>query len=101
MKIKSEAPSGICLCCRTVSTCTYTKDPRTPVLECEEFEGDEPARLPAAAKAVLRPHDPESGSGGRRKDPGGSRGLCDSCEGREACTFTKPEGGVWHCEEYR
>ncbi len=29
------------------------------------------------------------------------RGLCSICEGREACTFVKPEGGVWHCEEYR
>jgi hypothetical protein len=29
------------------------------------------------------------------------RGLCSICEGREVCAFPKPEGGVWHCEEYR
>jgi len=28
-------------------------------------------------------------------------GLCSICENRPACAFPKPEGGVWHCEEYR
>jgi len=35
------------------------------------------------------------------KDPGAYMGLCKSCANRETCTFPKPEGGVWHCEEYR
>ena len=29
------------------------------------------------------------------------RGLCSNCEERRSCAFPKPEGGVWHCEEYR
>ena len=29
------------------------------------------------------------------------RGLCSLCENRTTCTYPKPEGGVWHCEEYR
>jgi (2Fe-2S) ferredoxin/predicted RNA-binding Zn-ribbon protein involved in translation (DUF1610 family) len=28
------------------------------------------------------------------------RGLCLNCAKREFCTFPKPEGGVWHCDEY-
>lgn len=28
------------------------------------------------------------------------RGLCMTCEKRETCTFPKPEGGVFHCEEF-
>ena len=28
------------------------------------------------------------------------KGLCQTCEYRETCTYPKPEGGVWHCEEY-
>jgi hypothetical protein len=28
-------------------------------------------------------------------------GLCSTCENSETCTFQKPEGGVWHCEEYK
>jgi hypothetical protein len=29
------------------------------------------------------------------------RGLCINCDVRETCTFPKPEGGVWFCEEYQ
>jgi NADH-quinone oxidoreductase subunit E len=28
------------------------------------------------------------------------KGLCLNCANRETCTFPKPEGGVWHCDEY-
>jgi hypothetical protein len=24
-----------------------------------------------------------------------------NCETRETCTYSKPEEGIWHCEEYR
>ncbi len=27
-------------------------------------------------------------------------GLCVNCEHRRTCTYPKPEGGVWHCEDY-
>lgn len=29
------------------------------------------------------------------------QGLCVNCDVRETCTFSKPEGGVWYCEEYQ
>lgn len=29
------------------------------------------------------------------------KGLCVNCENRHTCEFVKPDGGVWHCEEYR
>jgi hypothetical protein len=28
-------------------------------------------------------------------------GLCRNCENRRTCAFPKPEGGIWHCEEYQ
>jgi hypothetical protein len=28
------------------------------------------------------------------------KGLCINCEHRESCLLPKPDGGVWHCEEY-
>ncbi|MEI9476493.1 MAG: hypothetical protein WCO26_07950 [Deltaproteobacteria bacterium] len=34
-------------------------------------------------------------------DVGKHRGLCTICEDHGVCTYPKPEGGVWHCEEYR
>ena len=27
-------------------------------------------------------------------------GLCATCDNRNTCTFPKPPGGVWHCEEF-
>jgi hypothetical protein len=32
--------------------------------------------------------------------PGGLRGLCVSCDLRFGCTYPKPPGGVWNCDEY-
>jgi hypothetical protein len=29
------------------------------------------------------------------------QGLCVNCDVRETCTFSRPEGGVWYCEEYQ
>jgi len=28
------------------------------------------------------------------------KGLCVNCAKRETCTISKPEGGIWRCEEY-
>jgi hypothetical protein len=28
------------------------------------------------------------------------KGLCATCESFPTCAFTKPDGGIWHCEEY-
>jgi hypothetical protein len=42
----------------------------------------------------------------RKNDPSRKRnerprlGLCASCAIYERCTLPKPEGYVWHCEEY-
>jgi len=29
------------------------------------------------------------------------KGLCMNCDNRFECQLPRPEGGVWHCEEYR
>jgi (2Fe-2S) ferredoxin len=29
------------------------------------------------------------------------KGICINCENRHTCKFIRPDGGVWHCEEYR
>ena len=34
------------------------------------------------------------------RDEGSVRGLCATCARRSRCEFPRPEGGVWHCEEY-
>jgi hypothetical protein len=27
------------------------------------------------------------------------KGLCVQCARRDSCTYPKPAGGVWHCDE--
>jgi len=58
----------------------------------------QPKRTPEARTA------PDNGDGLARQqhnDCGPFLGLCVNCEDRETCVYPKPDGGVWHCEEYR
>ena len=34
------------------------------------------------------------------EQPDQLKGLCVNCEHRLTCTYRRPIGGVWHCEEY-
>lgn len=93
--------SGLCLCCLCSSVCTYPRDPGRPVLQCEEFEG---ISMPEnkTMGCVVPPHVyhiSESALGPQNLSA--IRGLCASCDGLNTCAYPKPEGGVWHCEEFR
>jgi len=89
-------PSGLCLTCRHGESCMYTKDSRRPVLQCEEFEFCEsPASTRAVTREERRPNAREEAA-----VPAGLKGLCVNCDNRNHCEYSKPEGGVWHCEEY-
>jgi hypothetical protein len=88
----------LCSSCRHASTCTFPRDPKRPSIYCEEFEietappgktaKDQRSRLTEAAAA-------------KAKASTTLTGLCSDCENNQTCAFPKPEGGVWHCEEYR
>ena len=91
--------SGLCMSCRNAPTCTFLRDPKTPVLQCDEFHGFESPSRRSKNSPRKRIMDFKSNPG--KKGPGSYKGLCSICEGRETCTYPKPEGGVWHCEEYR
>ncbi len=88
---------GLCRDCMQAAECTFPRDPAQPVRECEEF---------APAPSVVRRGAPlvtverifsatqEPGDG-----TGEPRGLCLQCRNRMTCTFPKPPGGVWQCDE--
>jgi hypothetical protein len=61
-------------------------------------ERHEPVRESDSRKGAARKSE-------SRELPAGSdrihRGLCLNCDVRNTCTFPKPEGGVWFCEEYQ
>jgi hypothetical protein len=90
-----QEQTGLCSCCKSFQTCTFPRDPQRPILQCEEFDGILPSRL----KMVPPGKTVDTFSAKNEPDP--YRGLCGLCENRETCTYPKPEGGVWHCEEYQ
>jgi hypothetical protein len=79
--------------------CTFPSDRRRPVFDCEGFETEAPEPVQFSGSDVMsagpRPDaDPEGDALARYK------GLCGNCESRDGCMYPRPEGGVWHCEEY-
>jgi len=103
--VSSETPQygGLCSTCKNVSTCTYPRDPERPIFYCCEHEGYEECEG-SVSLALLRTgkvfsDQPESMV--VNVDSTSFKGLCRNCQNRDTCTFPKPEGGVWHCEEYR
>jgi len=86
---------GLCMTCVHSSTCAFPRRKDQPVLSCEEFDDreDVPAE-PVGADDVL------GGEAEGREESPEYLGLCATCENRETCTFPKPEGGIWQCEEF-
>lgn len=81
----------LCSTCSHTESCGNRSTPGRPIFFCEMFEVF--ASPPAATAAAREP--------AARLDAGEYKGLCQNCESRNTCIFPKPEGGIWHCEEYR
>ena len=89
---------GLCSNCRNASTCTFPRDPDKPAFYCEEFEIETTISTISYEKVQLL----ATGTVATRdKDSTKFNGLCSDCENHQTCTFPKPEGGIWHCEEYQ
>ena len=89
---------GLCSTCKNASFCAFPRDPDKPVFYCEEFEIEK-----AAATRTIRKERPQATESCVTEGKGSSEfiGLCNDCENRQTCVFPRPEGGVWHCEEYQ
>ncbi len=86
---------GLCVTCNNADHCVYRKRRGTDAIYCETFDGYAPANghggKTALAAVVMTPDTAESEE---------FKGLCVNCLHRDACKLPRPEGGVWHCEEY-
>lgn len=87
---------GLCMNCANAGTCMFAAKAECPVIECEEFhcEGD----CSQEKKTLRAPSAAEASSSGAPKEV---EGLCANCDNHGTCTYAKPPGGVWHCQEYR
>jgi hypothetical protein len=94
---RADAPRpyrDLCSTCNHAKACGGRSTPEHPIFFCEEFEAFVPAMSPESAPAApARPTEGHIASA--------HTGLCMNCDNAETCTSPKPEGGVWHCEEYR
>lgn len=89
---------GLCCTCKNAADCAFPGCSEKAVMHCEQFDDREasPARAVVEEKSPIR--DSYSAADGPTSQ---FNGLCGDCENCEDCGFPKPEGGVWHCEEYR
>ena len=86
---------GLCVTCNNAKDCVYRKRRGTDAICCEMFDG---YALPGAVRgkgvAPVIVTAPDMALSGKFK------GLCVNCAHRDDCKLPRPEGGVWHCEEY-
>jgi hypothetical protein len=101
ISLDAKKNQGLCLCCQSALTCVYNRNLERPILQCEEFDGIIPLSF-ETSPPIKNPstHLQETPS---LPDDALQQlsGLCMNCEERATCTYPKPEGGVWHCDEYR
>jgi hypothetical protein len=91
-KEREQTRPDLCVTCNNSATCMYLKNKKSPIYECEEFDGY--AVPPTESMPFLSPKVEKAGNAE-------FKGLCVNCESRETCTFPKSEGGIWHCEDYK
>lgn len=91
---KPEEYCGLCSTCNHASECINAKRATEPILFCEMFDD-------YVKPGQVNKSQTQAGSIPTEKEPGRLKGLCVNCEERHTCKFPKPDGGVWHCEEYR
>lgn len=91
--------SGLCSSCINASNCTYPRSASRPVAQCAEFQGFPNRKKDNSIKNISKSNNP--GIHCKKENPNINLGLCRNCEIRNTCKFPKPEGGIWHCEEYR
>lgn len=100
---ETRGRQGLCTFCDVAPNCALIEASGMPVLECEEFrvivQPQGSAVQESGALEAKAPENPRS----ERVDHTGWRekGLCGNCAIYDTCPFSKDEGGIWHCEEYR
>ena len=86
---------GLCATCNNAADCVYRKRRGTDAIECEMFDGYARPNGGNGKGMATIATTPEMAKSTEFK------GLCVNCEDRDTCKLPRPEGGVWHCEEYK
>jgi len=93
--------NDLCTTCNSAETCLSLNTKIRPVWFCEQFDDYIP---PKVVKNTTK-NDQHKTLNNRalesEQNPRQFKGLCINCECRNECKIRIPNGGVWHCEEYR
>jgi hypothetical protein len=92
--LNANATQGVCSVCKFGSACNFESGAVRVILQCEQFE---PA-FPAQKSRPMRTQSRAMPANGEHADD--CAGICTNCGNRETCTYPKPEGGIWRCEDY-
>lgn len=100
---ETRGRQGLCTFCYVAPGCALIKASGMPVSECEEFRATDQPQGRAGHEDNVRDARPTDKHSTERKDHTNwsQKGLCGNCAIYETCPFSKDEGGIWHCEEYR
>ncbi|NIO55914.1 MAG: hypothetical protein GTN72_07165 [Candidatus Latescibacteria bacterium] len=98
--VETKSP-GLCSTCNNAHTCFYRKRRGFDALFCEMFDDYVPDGKAGTRVAGVVIPTAWTEAEGERSAAEPLKGLCVNCENRDACMFPKPEGGIWHCEEYK
>lgn len=90
---KTALASGVCAACQHSPGCIYEASASSVILQCEQFELAFPAPTAQPICGELERMFGET-------ENSTLIGLCSNCDNRRTCIYPKPEGGVWHCDEY-
>ena len=86
---------GLCFTCRHAPHCFNRIKSKCIILFCEEFDSYQVSDYQANPVSF-----PTKNNSGNKQDNCIYTGLCINCAHKEVCKLQKPEGGIWHCEEY-
>jgi hypothetical protein len=94
-----ENNEGLCSTCKYSSECTLTRTPSQNIHFCEEYQTADSSGK--SRRTRLYAGTAEKGGADSKAYPQSPvLGLCSNCIHRKTCGFSRPESGVWHCEEY-
>jgi hypothetical protein len=96
---ESTETVGLCSTCNNSPTC-FHRARRGPALFCEMFDDYVASVLCTEGRRPASSAGPPTGLSAAAEEVSRYAGLCMNCEHRRSCRHPRPEGGVWHCEDY-
>lgn len=90
----------LCSTCIHEPTCVRRAGQSGPIWFCEEFDDSQPASKVRQVPSSGKRKSMSAGGNSNIKIGNRALGLCSNCKNRDTCTYPRPNGGVWHCEDY-